>query len=76
MNAGIGQPCARAGSLLFRAALIFVVVVWDAEPKKPRKFPEYCKSANLFSFPSRAAEIIDPCGNVKMTVDISKGTKF
>ena len=34
--------------MLFRAALIFAVVAWDAEPKKPRTLFENCLLANIF----------------------------
>ena len=74
----IGQPwLGTSRGMLFHTALIFVVGVWDADLYRASKILMSANfmSANLFS--SMISEkIIDLYGNVKMTIDILKGTKF
>ena len=74
----IGQPwLGTSRGMLFHTALIFVIGVWDADLYRASKILMSANfmSANLFS--SMISEkIIDLYGNVKMTIDILKGTKF
>ena len=71
MNAGIGQPWSLKENDVSRGLDICCCCVRCS-------LANYLKKVCLQTFflSTMADEIIDLCGNVKITVDIPKGTKF
>ena len=68
---GLNNPVpGPSRGMLFRAASIFAVVM---RKKRSKESVASCMFANLFSL----HEVnFDRCGNVKMTVNIPKGTEL
>ena len=76
MNAGIGQPCTRSlkgpGRVFSRGFDLYGI----CGRRLPNSLMTLYVGKPFFAFLWWAKEIIDLCGNVKITLDIPKSTKF